>query len=62
MKLRRDNIPRTQAISRGIEFTEEVKVEAFETLKIFQGEGRSLCSRRSYNFRWIDTGRKDLDR
>jgi hypothetical protein len=30
-KLRRDNIPRTQAISKGIELIEEAKVEAFDT-------------------------------
>jgi hypothetical protein len=30
-KLRKDSIPRTQAISKGIEFAEEAKVEAFET-------------------------------
>jgi hypothetical protein len=31
-------------ISKGIELAEEAKVEAFGTLKIFQGEGRSTCS------------------
>jgi hypothetical protein len=30
-----------QAISEGIELAEEAKVEAFETLEIFQGKGRS---------------------
>jgi hypothetical protein len=28
-----------------IELKEEAKDEAFETLKIFQGEGKSTCSR-----------------
>jgi hypothetical protein len=41
MKLRRDNVPRTQARSKGIELAGEAKVEAFETSKIFQGEGIS---------------------
>jgi hypothetical protein len=34
-----------QAISKGIELTEEAKVEAFETSEIFQGKGRRPCSR-----------------
>jgi hypothetical protein len=47
-KLRRDSIPRKKAISKGIELKEDAKAEAFENLKIFQGEGRSTCSRESY--------------
>jgi hypothetical protein len=35
-KLRRDSVPRMQAISKGIEFVEGEKVEAFENLKVFQ--------------------------
>jgi hypothetical protein len=51
-ELRRDNVPRMQASSSKPDRAHRGrKAEAFETLKIFQGEGRSTCSRRSYNYR-----------
>jgi hypothetical protein len=43
-KIRRDNIPITQAISKGIELVEEAKVEAFETSKNLPRGGRKFSS------------------
>jgi hypothetical protein len=43
-KIRRDSVPITQAIFKGIELIEEAKVEAFETSKNLPRRGNKFSS------------------